>query len=125
MSTRTHERWRNLALDAMGAAVEEVSLHDAQPDSSGSDEASGDGYERRSISWQDADGAELTTDDPITFDAPGEFTVRWVGFWGEENQWLGALRLSTEESFGAPGVYELESATLDMHNQTENGNGND
>lgn len=122
MTTRTAETWRDVALDAMGAEVAEISLHDAQPDGTGSNEVSGDGYQRELIGWNAAEGATLSSSEPVVFTAPGDTTVRYVGFWGDGGQWLGALRLSTPESFGAPGAYELTQADLVLYNQ-QNGNG--
>lgn len=121
MTTRTHERWRDIALDAMASDVDEVSLHTDQPDSSGAEEVSGGDYSRQSISWEDADGGSVGSSEEVQFDVPGGTTVRYVGFRDEDGNWLGALALASEESFSEAGVYELESVDLSLYNQ-DNGN---
>lgn len=104
---------KNKMLDALGVTV--VSLHSANPGSTGANELSGGSpaYARKSITQATAAaGATAASTQPV-FDVPAGSTVAFVGYWS------GATYLGyddvTSETFAAQGTYTLTGSTLDLN----------
>lgn len=107
---------------AAGGAVTdvvEVSLHSAEPNGSGSNELSGGGYERQSVTWgSPSSGLVTATTDP-EFDVPGGGTwVRWCGLWATGGVWLGAIELDTQVEYPAAGTYTISPLRVGARNPT-------
>lgn len=106
---------KNLMLNALGAAVETVSLHTADPGSNGANEVSGGSpaYARKAITWgAAASGAIDDATNGATFDVPAGVTVTHVGFW--DGATFMASDAVTNEVFAAQGTYTLNDADLDL-----------
>jgi hypothetical protein len=103
---------------AVGDAVE-VSLHSAQPDSSGSNELSGSGYERQPVTWGTPSSGIVTASTDPVFDVPGGGTwVRWCGLWDGSGAFLGAIELATQVEYPAAGTYTISPLRVGSRNPT-------
>jgi hypothetical protein len=107
------------AAGASVAAAVEVSLHSAQPETSGSNELSGGGYERQPVTWgTPASGIVTASADPV-FDVPdGGTWVRWCGLWADGGEWLGAIELTTQVEYPAAGTYTISPLRVGARNPT-------
>ena len=105
---------------AAGAAVStavEVSLHSDQPDSTGSNELSGGGYERQAVTWgTPSSGIVTATTDP-TFPIPPGW-VRWCGLWDDTGTYLGGIELTTPLDAPAIGTYTISPLRVGSRNPT-------
>lgn len=102
----------NLAADAVAGAVAEISLHTAEPDTSGSDEVSGGSYARQTASYASASGGSADLSSSVTFDIPASTTVSHYGLWDSTSAFLGAEALASSQTFSSAGTYELTSAPV-------------
>lgn len=100
------------ALDGAVAHAGTASLHTGDPGSTGSNEVSGGGYTRQSITWGTASDGIVETSSPVTFNVPGDTTVYYVGLW-DGATFLGYLTLESPETFSSPGT--LEVTTLHIY----------
>lgn len=71
---------RNQALN--GVTIDQISLHNAFPGSTGSSELTGGGYTRLSCTFAAASGGVRNISAPAAFAVGAGHTVRWVGLWG-------------------------------------------
>lgn len=107
----------NYGLDGMAEVVGEVSLHSANPGTSGTDEISGGTYERQEPSFNAATDASVSIDSILTFEVPGGGTVvSWVGLWDAAEVFLGGIELNTEETFEGDGQFAVTSLTINASN---------
>lgn len=107
----------DVMLDAGGAVATRVSLHTADPGVGGSSEVSGGSYARQTVTWSAASGGTLTNASSVEFDVPGGVTVTHVGLWNSAGTtFYGGIELSSPESFGAAGTYELTTLSLTLIN---------
>jgi hypothetical protein len=69
-------------LDGSGLAgqLDQVSLHTAWS-TTGSNEVTGGGYARQSITWNAASAGALDSSNAPSFSVPAATTVRFIGFW--------------------------------------------
>src|SRR4051812_26618256 len=69
--------------DALAAVAVFVSLHTADPGSSGTSEVSGGSpaYARKAITWTSAASGVLSASNAPVFDVPAATTVGWAGLW--------------------------------------------
>jgi len=102
----------NYALEGAVAHAGTASLHTGDPGSNGSNEVSGGGYTRQSITWGSASDGIVETSSPVTFNVPGDTTVYYVGLW-DNTTFLGYLTLESPETFSSPGT--LEVTTLHIY----------
>ena len=107
----------NYGLDGMAAVIAEVSLHSADPGTSGTDEVDGGGYVRQTPSFNAATNASVSIDSALTFEVPGGSTVvSWVGLWDAANVFLGGIQLNTSEVFEGEGQFAVTSLTINATN---------
>jgi hypothetical protein len=107
----------NPMLDAAGTEIGEVSLHDADPGATGTDELTGGSYARAVPAWGAASGGSVQTSAAMDFTVPGGSTVAWVGLWdGAGTTFLGGVELATTEVFAADGTYTVTNITLTLAN---------
>lgn len=71
----------NAMLDNLSAALDEVSLHDGFPGTTGANEISGGGYSRQSITWNAAATGALNSSNAPAFSVASATTVRWIGYY--------------------------------------------
>lgn len=97
---------KNTMLDALSPS--HVSLHDADPGASGTNELSGGSYARVAATFDAASSGarELNADVDVT--APAGSTVAYVGYWTalSGGTFLGADPV-TSEAFAAEGTYRV------------------
>lgn len=107
----------NYGLDGMAAVVAEVSLHSADPGTSGTDEVTGGSYERQVPTFNAATSASVAIDSILTFEVPGGGTVvSWVGLWDAADVFLGGIQLNTSETFEGEGQFAVTSLTINAVN---------
>lgn len=107
----------NYALDGMTTVIAEVSLHQADPGASGTDEVTGGTYARQVPSFNAATAGSVSIDSPLSFNVPGGGTVvAWVGLWDAADVWLGGIQLSQSETFAADGTFQVTSLTINADN---------
>ena len=102
-------------LSAGSAEAVSMSLHSSLPDSAGSNELSGSGYARQSVTWAPASGGSVQTASAVTFNVPAG-TVSHVGLWNSGGVWLGSAPLDTPEEFAAAGTFTVDLVTLSVEN---------
>lgn len=109
---------RNVALDAVGAVGLYVSLHTADPGTSGASEVTGGSpaYARQACAWAAASGGSMALAAGETFNVPGGTTVTHFGVWSAamSGTFYGGGALSASESFGAQGTFNLTGATISI-----------
>lgn len=100
---------KNLMLDSFGASAVYVSLHTADPGSTGTSEVSGGSpaYARKSVTWNSAASADLDNNANPVFDVPAGTTVTHFGMWSAVTggTFYGGALLSASETFGGQGTY--------------------
>ena len=71
-------------------AVTAISLHTADPGTTGASEVAGGTYARQTPTWTAgaSDGAVVT--DQMTFDVPADTTITHAGMWDNAGAWLDA-----------------------------------
>lgn len=101
----------NAASDGATAAITAVSLHSADPGTTGTSELTGGSpaYARQTPSYGAASGGVAAMSGDLTFDVPAGSTVAWVGFWAGAT-FAGKVDV-TDEAYGAQGTYIVDSAT--------------
>lgn len=107
---------KNLMLDALRAAITQVSLHTADPGTTGASEVSGGSpaYARKAIAFNAASGGSIDdSTNGIDFDVPAGTTVTHVGYWAGST-FMGSSS-QTPETFGSQGIYRLTDADLDLN----------
>jgi hypothetical protein len=105
---------KNLMLNELATVALRVSLHTADPGPTGTDEVSGGGYARQAIAWNTASGGEITASNQPEFDVPIT-TVAYVGFWNTAGTVFYGSRQVVAEVFGSPGIYTIESASINLN----------
>lgn len=86
------------------AQVVVVSLHTGNPGSTGTNELTGGGYARQTLSWG-TPAAGAVTASPVSFNVPADTDVAYLGFWSSGSvtfldSWL------VNVSFVSAGVYQ-------------------
>lgn len=105
---------RDVALDAVGAVGLFVSLHTADPGTTGTSEVTGGSpaYARQACTWDTASGGSMALAAEETFDVPAG-TVAYFGVWSLSTggTFYGGGALSDTEVFAAQGTYKLGTGT--------------
>ena len=108
---------RNAMLDQVGTLATRVSLHTADPGTTGTSEVTGGAYARQTIAWAAAsNGSKVTTGSPAaTLPVPAG-TVTHFGLWSASTggTFYGGGSLSASETFAAAGEYDLSSITISV-----------
>lgn len=108
---------KNLMLDAFAGQAVFVSLHTADPGTTGTNEVSGGSpaYARKSITWDVAAAANLNSSNAPVFDVPAGVTITHVGYWSAltAGTFYGSGDI-TDEAFAAQGTYTLSDADVDI-----------
>lgn len=71
----------NAGQDFHAGRISHLSLHTADPGSTGTSEVTGGGYARLAVSWGTASGGVAEATAAVTFDVPDNITVTHVGYW--------------------------------------------
>lgn len=101
----------NTLVDTGG--IDQVSLHNGDPGSTGANEITGGGYGRASVTsanWNAASVDEISLNANIAFDGPAEQAVTHAGVW-IDGVFAGVGALTGDTAFNAAGEYNLDEAT--------------
>ncbi|GAA2298262.1 hypothetical protein GCM10010402_66070 [Actinomadura luteofluorescens] len=109
---------RNVGLSAVGAVGLYVSLHTADPGTSGTSEVTGGSpaYARKAVTWASPSGGSMALASGVTFDVPAGATVTHYGVWSAVSggTFYGSGALSASEAFAGQGTYNLSAATISV-----------
>lgn len=103
---------KHIMLDALAGVIDEISLHDDDPSTTGANELTGGdpAYARKVPTFASAAGGEAALDGALEFDIPEASTVAFVGFWAND-VFVARGELSAPEVFAAQGTFTLTTAT--------------
>lgn len=108
---------KNLMLNQLAGVAIYVSLHTADPGTTGANEATGGSpaYARKSITWNAAAAGNLDSSNAPVFDVPAGTYTHW-GLWSASTAgtFYGGGPLSANETFGAQGTYTLTDADVNL-----------
>jgi hypothetical protein len=102
---------KNVMLGALAEIATAVSLHTADPVSTGAAEVTGGSYARKAITWAAASGGNLDASNAPLFEVPGGITITHFGLWSG-NTFIGGGELSAAEAFTGAGTYTLTDADI-------------
>jgi hypothetical protein len=101
----------NRMLDGLTGGVAYVSLHTADPSTTGTSEVSGGSpaYARKAITWTAASASATSNSAQIVFDVPTSTTIRYLGYWSASTSgtFYGSRILDTAQTFSSQGTYTL------------------
>lgn len=108
MAIATNQQKENLAV-AYGSAATYVSLHTADPGTTGTSEVTGGApaYARKAATWTagSVDGVVTVT---VTFDVPASTTVTYVGLWTASTAGTFLDKAAvTSQAFASQGTYQV------------------
>lgn len=107
---------KNLMLDGFGASALYVSLHTADPGTSGTSEVTGGSpaYARKSAGWAAASAGSKSNGSSIGFDVPGSTTITHAGYWSASTggTFYGSRALDAAQTFATQGTYTFAAGTL-------------
>lgn len=105
----------NLMVDSLADLVVELSLHDDDPSTDGSNELTGSGYARQTPTWGAAASGTATMSGTLTFSVPAG-TVAYVGYWGTAGAgtFYGSDALDSPETYAGSGEFKLTSSKLGL-----------
>ena len=108
---------KNLMLDNLGTSAIYVSLHTADPGTTGVGEVTGGSYARQSVTWNVAVGGNLDSSNTPEFDVPGGTTVTHFAAWSAltAGVYYGGSALSAAETFSGDGTYTLTDIDMDLN----------
>lgn len=113
---------RNAMLDALGAVAGFVSLHTADPGTTGANEVSGGSYARKAASYATASGSSKPSSNAQAFPVPPATTVSHFGLWSAASGGVfyggGPLvndqGVPTPETFNGAGTYTMAAGQLTL-----------
>lgn len=107
---------KNSAANGAASNVGYVSLHTADPGTTGASEVTGGtpAYARKAVAWSSAAGGVAAIAAGVTFDVPGATTISYVGLWSTATggTYYGSAPLSAAETYGGQGTYNLTALTI-------------
>jgi hypothetical protein len=108
---------KDLMLDALAAVVDEMSLHDDSPGSTGTNEITGGtpAYARQACAFDAASGGSIALSGPETFDIPASTTVKYIGLWTAAGPVFRGYYQVADEAYAAQGTYQVASGTVDLN----------
>ena len=101
----------NSALDTIAGRIDSVSLHTADPGTTGANELTGGGYTRQTPAWGSATSAAVEVTTPISFNIAAGNEIQYVGFW-EGTTWMGSGALSEPEQFNNDGQLTIQELSI-------------
>ena len=105
---------KNALLNGFAASVSWVSLHTADPGTSGSAEVTGGAYTRETSTWAAAASASVSTSASIVFDVPGSTTINHLGYWSASTSgtFFGSRALDTAQTYATAGTYTISTGNI-------------
>jgi len=102
---------KNLMLDALAATIDEISVHNSDPGTTGTDEVTGGSYARIAPSLAAAASGEAEFDTDLVFDIPSGSTPTHFGMW-DGATFVGKMAISGGPlSFPSDGTLTLLNTT--------------
>lgn len=106
---------KHAMLDHLGALITHISIHSANPGTTGASEVTGGGYVRQEPTFNSASSGEITLSAPLDFDGPLNSPALFFGVW-VVNVFYGGGTISGDTEFDAEGQFRLQSGTrLDLN----------
>ena len=102
-----------LMLNALRTAIDEISLHTAEPDGSGSNEVTGGDYARADstyITFTAVSGGAFELEADVDFAGPASGDVLYFGIW-DGATFLGYGAVTGDTSFNTAGEFVLQAGT--------------
>jgi hypothetical protein len=98
----------NAAVTGLKDAGAHISLHTADPGTSGASEVTGGAYARKATTWGTVSGSAVTGS-AVTLDVPAGTTITHWGLWSAltAGNFLYGGSLPASEVFGSNGTYSL------------------
>jgi hypothetical protein len=105
---------KDALLEGLAAAASHISLHTADPSTTGANELTGGTYARQVIPWGAASAGTLANDDAIVFDVAADRTITHVGYWSADSggTFYGARALDESQTFATAGTYTMAAGNL-------------
>ncbi|HYJ33840.1 MAG TPA: hypothetical protein VE326_11525 [Candidatus Binatia bacterium] len=107
---------RNAAANGVASNVGYVSLHTADPGTTGTNEVTGGtpAYARKAVAWSTASGGVAAISGGVTFDVPASTSISYIGLWSTATggTFYGGAALSATETYGGQGTYNLTALTI-------------
>jgi hypothetical protein len=104
---------KNLALEELADAAIYISLHTADPGSTGTSEVTGGTYARKSITWAAASSGAIALSNQPVLDVPAGTTITHIGLWSAVSggTFYGGDDI-TSEAFVSAGTYRVDSGSV-------------
>lgn len=112
----------------LGNAVTHVSMHTAEPDSTGSNEVAGGSYARQAVTWTSASSGVRDNNADLTHPIPAGTTVTHYGLWSalSSGTYYGSIpRVGAGESISGFGTVDAAGVTGDLIQSAAHGLSND
>lgn len=107
---------KNALLGGLTGVAGYVSLHTADPSTTGTSEVSGGtpAYARKAVSWGAASAGSVSSSGSIVFDVPGSTTITHLGYWSASTggTFYGSRALDASQTFATQGTYTISSGNL-------------
>jgi len=105
-------------IDESGGTVDatHVSLHTADPGTTGTDEVTGGSYARVAVTWGAASGGTKSNTGTLAFNVPAGTTITHVGLWDDSTNgtFRGGGALGASQQFATSGTYTIAAGDLDV-----------
>jgi hypothetical protein len=91
-----------------------VSLHTADPGTTGANEVAGGSYARQAITWSAPTSADLRSSNAPVFNVPGSTTITHFGLWtaASGGTYITGGPLSSSQTYSSAGTYTLSQADV-------------
>lgn len=93
-------------------AIERISLHTADPGTTGASEVTGGSYARQAVTWGAASAGVKSNSASMVFQIPAGTTITHVGGWTAAGTFRGGGPLTASQPFSSPGAYTIGSGQL-------------
>lgn len=94
----------NTGVDAIAARASHMSLHSADPGTTGVNELTGGSYARKAPTFAVSSGGVKQLSADVVFDIPAGATVAYIGYW-DTTTFLGSNALAVAETFTNAGTF--------------------
>lgn len=104
----------NSALDHVGTLITHITLHDADPGTTGLNELAG--VTRQAITWDAAAAGNLNSSGTQQFSVGASDTVHSVGFWSASTAgtFYGSKALAAAETFANAGTFTVNDLDINI-----------
>jgi hypothetical protein len=102
------------ALTGVTGSAGYISLHSADPGTTGASEISGGTYARVAVTWGSASGGSIANTNTITINVPASTTVAYFGLWsaGSGGTYEMGGALSSSQTFSTAGTFTINAGGL-------------